>query len=146
MNVNQDRTETERYCINCLYNLRGLPEHRCPECGQTFDPDDTTTFLPTPDPLKRQTMLDPSVGFWWGGVSCVLLCICFALATPRRPRVEYYLLLIVTWGLTVGFSFAAVCRARSLLRRIYAWVLFVPVVGLTALIVLSMALRIIRSR
>lgn len=85
MNVNQDRTETERYCINCLYNLRGLPEHRCPECGQTFDPDDTTTFLPTPDPLKRQTMLDPSVGFWWGGVSCVLLCICFALATPRRP-------------------------------------------------------------
>lgn len=26
-------------CPNCGYNLRGLPEHRCPECGQTFDMD-----------------------------------------------------------------------------------------------------------
>jgi hypothetical protein len=25
-------------CERCGYNLRGLPEPRCPECGQPFDP------------------------------------------------------------------------------------------------------------
>ena len=26
-------------CIACGYNLRGLPEPRCPECGESFKPD-----------------------------------------------------------------------------------------------------------
>ncbi|MGD2109393.1 MAG: hypothetical protein PVI86_08365 [Phycisphaerae bacterium] len=25
------------FCANCGYNLRGLPEPRCPECGEPFD-------------------------------------------------------------------------------------------------------------
>jgi len=32
-------------CLGCGYDLRGLPENRCPECGRAFDPDDSTTFL-----------------------------------------------------------------------------------------------------
>jgi hypothetical protein len=31
-------------CLNCKYDLRNLPEHRCPECGREFDPNDSTTF------------------------------------------------------------------------------------------------------
>ena len=27
------------FCAKCGYNLRGLTEHRCPECGVPFDPD-----------------------------------------------------------------------------------------------------------
>jgi len=29
---------TNLYCPNCDYNLAGLLENRCPECGTTFDP------------------------------------------------------------------------------------------------------------
>jgi hypothetical protein len=34
-------------CKTCHYSLEnrgGLTEHRCPECGRTFDPDDPGTF------------------------------------------------------------------------------------------------------
>ncbi|UCG32750.1 MAG: hypothetical protein JSU68_13920 [Phycisphaerales bacterium] len=34
------------YCRRCHYNLYGLPENRCPECGTPFDPDDDTTYWP----------------------------------------------------------------------------------------------------
>jgi hypothetical protein len=44
--------ETGMYCLGCRYNLRGLPENRCPECGRSFDPSRPTTFArqqhPTP--------------------------------------------------------------------------------------------------
>ena len=36
------------YCAGCEYDLRGLPESRCPECGRTFDPRDSRTFLHSP--------------------------------------------------------------------------------------------------
>ena len=38
------------YCLNCFYNLYGLIEHRCPECGRHFDPENTKTFSHTPNP------------------------------------------------------------------------------------------------
>lgn len=28
---------TGLYCLNCDYDLTGLSEHRCPECGESFD-------------------------------------------------------------------------------------------------------------
>ena len=31
-------------CLSCHYSLENLTEHRCPECGREFDPDDDTTF------------------------------------------------------------------------------------------------------
>jgi hypothetical protein len=32
---------TSRHCGNCGYDLRGIAEPRCPECGVTFDPDES---------------------------------------------------------------------------------------------------------
>lgn len=31
-------------CKTCHYPLAKLREHRCPECGRTFDPGDPKTF------------------------------------------------------------------------------------------------------
>jgi len=31
-------------CLDCKYDLRNLAEHRCPECGREFDPNDSGTF------------------------------------------------------------------------------------------------------
>jgi hypothetical protein len=33
------------FCRDCHYNLAGLPQQRCPECGRAFDPLDATTFV-----------------------------------------------------------------------------------------------------
>lgn len=34
-----DAVDDALYCPTCSYNLTGLLENRCPECGNTFDPD-----------------------------------------------------------------------------------------------------------
>lgn len=34
-------------CLQCDYDLNGLTEHRCPECGRGFDPENPVTFLDT---------------------------------------------------------------------------------------------------
>lgn len=38
------RPPLRKYCLQCEYMLDGLREHRCPECGHPFDPDDQRTF------------------------------------------------------------------------------------------------------
>jgi hypothetical protein len=43
--TNPRPSPTDIYCRKCRYCLRGLDSHRCPECGQPFDPNDPTTFL-----------------------------------------------------------------------------------------------------
>lgn len=42
-------------CKTCHYSLSKLTEHRCPECGRAFDPNDPSTFLSgrEPDPRLR---------------------------------------------------------------------------------------------
>lgn len=32
------------HCLECGYDLRDLPERRCPECGRAFDPEDKKSW------------------------------------------------------------------------------------------------------
>lgn len=41
------------YCLKCGYDLQGQKEHRCPECGNEFDPADPTTFADSRPPRIR---------------------------------------------------------------------------------------------
>lgn len=41
-------------CLSCLYDLRNLAEHRCPECGREFDPNDPSTFCDPVAKTKKQ--------------------------------------------------------------------------------------------
>lgn len=38
--MRDDATDAALTCPLCGYDLRGLPKHRCPECGHAFDPDE----------------------------------------------------------------------------------------------------------
>ena len=42
--VTEDEGNVQPRCLECGYVLRGLSQARCPECGQSFDPADPTTF------------------------------------------------------------------------------------------------------
>jgi hypothetical protein len=50
------------FCIDCGYELHGLQEHRCPECGRDFDPGVEATFART----KRVDRLSRALirGYW----------------------------------------------------------------------------------
>jgi len=41
------------YCRRCRYPLQDLTEHRCPECGRSFDPDNHATFRASPRRVPR---------------------------------------------------------------------------------------------
>ncbi len=64
------------YCLTCDYDLRGLPEHRCPECGRAFDPSHPETFARKPPPMPGFPM--------WAAVAVAsypLLVLALCLAT-----------------------------------------------------------------
>ncbi len=54
-------------CRDCGYDLHGLPEPRCPECGSAFDPDERERVL------ARVGSPQPKVGRRWIPAAIVVL-------------------------------------------------------------------------
>lgn len=66
--------EPTTFCLACGYALRGLPEHRCPECGQTFDPDDPATYRgPKPRTEAVTLVVVYLIPFLAGVLFCTLI-------------------------------------------------------------------------
>jgi hypothetical protein len=70
------------YCRRCHYNLFGLPENRCPECGAPFDANDAQTFLKRPPGLIHRLTPRRSQLF------LTLLLILFFAAELLGPRIS----------------------------------------------------------
>jgi predicted amidophosphoribosyltransferase len=63
-------------CLNCKYDLRKLSEHRCPECGRPFNPNDPKTF----DTRKRSDFRYAlTIILLAGGIFVVAVVAFFAL-------------------------------------------------------------------
>ena len=59
--------EPSMFCKTCGYALDALPEPRCPECGQGFNPRDDQTFSGPPEhPLLRRRR-SASIFIWFLG-------------------------------------------------------------------------------
>ncbi|QQE13769.1 hypothetical protein JD969_10000 [Planctomycetota bacterium] len=43
--LHQNSLKPPAYCMHCEYNIAYLTDHRCPECGRSFDPSDPTTYF-----------------------------------------------------------------------------------------------------
>ncbi len=65
------------FCDRCQYDLNSLPERRCPECGQAFDPLDPDSFRPSRfEPSGRERRIrryNFALAFLWFILALVLI-------------------------------------------------------------------------
>jgi hypothetical protein len=74
------------YCRECDYDLRGSPEPRCSECGQSFDPDDPRTFRRKPRRLKPLALV---LAIYWiplAAHAVFLLTMSLPVTWPLKTR------------------------------------------------------------
>jgi hypothetical protein len=97
------------HCLNCGYDLRGLPENRCPECGRAFDPGNPATFAPA----QRAVQQPWRVAGVLATIAVVVLTVVgfFAIA-GNGPSFNSWLL--AGWIFLVGLlaSMMGACRAN----------------------------------
>jgi len=75
-------------CPSCGYDLRGLPEHRCPECGRPFDPR-TISDCP-PSVINRRTASRALCAFFLCLIFSVCGRLCFAHMALWPPGQTMY--------------------------------------------------------
>jgi len=71
---------SERFCRRCGYNLHGLPENRCPECGKAFDPNNPKTYFQHAASLSRR---------WWAKRIIVVLVTLLILSSTAGLTLWY---------------------------------------------------------
>ena len=73
-------------CLSCHYELKNLPEHRCPECGRAFNPKKRRSFLSDADLVANKG----DRHFWIAiAILGLLVCVIFAV---WGPGVLYYIM------------------------------------------------------
>lgn len=80
------------YCPDCEYNLTGLTENRCPECGQDFDPEEVQRLIDElPKPLSNAGLLTL---FLW---PIILMPVLLELSNYKRLETIFLLLVCLTF-------------------------------------------------
>lgn len=112
-------------CWNCNYDLRGLSENRCPECGKPFNPADPATmnmgrpigryagFLFQPPGIPMHVAV--AIGMAWAFVA-------FAAPGPYLGALIlafwYWVAVLTTWlARLLGFLLAAPFYGQPIFRR-----------------------------
>ncbi len=90
------------FCLNCHYDLRELPEHRCPECGQHFDPSDESTYSHARWQLH-----------WRGLAAWACILGLFVFGFPAIPRRYRYGAVIDFLPLILFLAFGFVCAVSA---------------------------------
>ncbi len=112
----------DRFCMQCRFDLFGLTTPRCPECGRPFDPDDESTWLPSPDAAGKT---DRPQFYFEKIVSFLLIWInhflTFPILTTRMHRISAAQVIMFGLPAAVMLGVALVISARLVWRRESHW-------------------------
>lgn len=75
--------------MTCGYNLRGLPEPRCPECGQVFSIDDKATYYATKPTLIERCFAKLKWAAPWLGWSLLLVLLVSIVVSVFMPSTDH---------------------------------------------------------
>jgi len=101
------------FCPNCGYNLTGLPENRCPECGREFDPAQ----------LAQQRRADARIG---GVILRVLLvpALCVIWGVVVGSMIDHMkstgekVLILTSCAIGLGLLIFAIVTSKKVARRL----------------------------
>ena len=92
----------------------GLSENRCPECGQAFDPNDSTTYLLEEKPKPGWVYLGAASAFWV--MAMIARAVLYSgFINGNIPAVILVILLMVA---AFGAGIAVIVPSISALRRL----------------------------
>ncbi|MFH1748106.1 MAG: hypothetical protein ABIG44_13805 [Planctomycetota bacterium] len=81
--------DSDLECPHCTYNLTGLSEYRCPECGEPFDPDELARLSGREAvPTTPWELLGGFAGFWETWALAAFRPTELARRFPRRHNSE----------------------------------------------------------
>jgi hypothetical protein len=107
------------FCPDCGYNLTGLPENRCPECGSRFNPEKLARREhPGKDRISRKEWLVYMLGVplvTWAVLAGSVICALMQWVLP-------VVLVIIPIGIVLlpaSFTVAIVGAERFTARRVF---------------------------
>jgi hypothetical protein len=99
-------------CKTCHYSLANLTEHRCPECGTPFDPNDPASFLVAGSDRTPWTN-----GLLIAGTIALLVGVVAACVSPTMPTFNKIMLVCcAALILMMGWSKRLLSRSPHTLR------------------------------
>lgn len=101
------------FCPKCEYNLNGLTEDRCPECGNAFDPREIwSTLHPNAEPIGK---LDLIHKLSYQAAICTVLALAVAVLSAI-----YFESLVPFWLCALALLASLYLNAGRLVPRLLA--------------------------